>query len=148
MDQHEQDNLNARLRARALNSMTCERCGRAYADPLAHKCDENDLIRQQRRAVRSMPPTITCDNCHLTYYQTGAPHVCAGDDGKRYLLAERVRFHRLLVAVKAMRQRHQAEAKKANFNDCGCDDCLLLGPIVTAIESQRRDGDERKNDGY
>lgn len=25
----------------------------------------------------TMPPTITCDNCHLTYYQTSAAHVCA-----------------------------------------------------------------------
>lgn len=38
--------------------------------------------REQRRAVRNMPPVTTCDNCGLTYYQTAAPHVCAGWVGK------------------------------------------------------------------
>lgn len=39
---------------------------------------DDELIRQQRRAVRNMPPVVTCDNCGLHYYQTSAPHVCAG----------------------------------------------------------------------
>lgn len=50
------------------------------------------------------------------------------------LVAERRHFSRLVEAVKAMRLRHRETAKKSNFGDCGCDDCLLLQPILTAIE--------------
>lgn len=90
-------------------------------------------------------PWTNCPKCgigicgeHMTAWLNHQPHQPAarggGGESKRYLLAERVRFHRLFVAVKAMRIRHRETAKKSNFNDCGCDDCLLLQPILTVIE--------------
>lgn len=41
-------------------------------------CHQANTIRQQSRAVRNMPSLNACTSCGLSYYQTSAPHVCAG----------------------------------------------------------------------
>lgn len=50
------------------------------------------------------------------------------------LVAERRHFVRLVEAVKALRLRHRQRAKGLGSEDCGCDECLLLQPILSAIE--------------
>jgi hypothetical protein len=54
-------------------------------------------------------------------------------------LTERERFTRLVEAVRALRTRHREAARQSNFNDCACDDCVFLQPILTAIDQKGTD---------
>lgn len=52
-------------------------------------------------------------------------------------LARAANAHELMAdAIELVRRRHQSKAKKVNFDDCGCDDCVTL---ENALATARQD---------
>ena len=43
----------------------------------------------------------------------------------------------LLEAAKEIRSRHDAEAKRVNFDDCGCPDCVALRPAISRASGEK-----------
>lgn len=65
------------------------------------------------------------------------PKKCGGIGCGRVLVEESTlqeSTRTLVVAISEVRQRHKEKAKRANFDDCGCDDCLTLDAALAAAQ--------------
>lgn len=78
------------------------------------------------------------DDCFLVVAQCGLDHVYVGLTGvervfNAYLIAAAPDYDK---AAREMIDRHDAYAKRYNFERCGCDDCKPFRAIVAKAEGR------------